>query len=312
MVSDDRESKTNPRNTNFDKKEFQELWDKINKKAIYSVDYDSEELIIKCVGKLDSELNVKALTYTIETGTLNEMDIDKLNSGNNFAKSDNQTIVDNHNVNTQVKYDLIGKIAENTGLTRRTVGSILKQVSEKTFNKFKTNPEDFISIASRLINEQKATTIIEHLTYDSINDTHSIEDIFTVNQENTNFKKAIKVNNHIYDYVQYESDTEKNFAETLDISTDKVVVYAKLPRNFFISTPVGNYAPDWAIAFKEGSVKHIYFIAETKGTMSSMQLKEVEKIKIECAKKYFKEISNENVIYDKIDSYEELIKLVNT
>jgi len=311
MITDDREPKQNPRNNNFDKKEFQELWEKINKKAIYSVHYNSDELITKCVGKLDNELHVKALTYTVETGELDKMDEEKLASGDNFAKTGNEIITDTGAVNTSVKYDLIGKIAENSHLTRKTVGAILKGISLKTFNKFKTNPEDFISIASRLVNEQKATTIIEHLTYDTINETHSIEDIFTVNQENTNFKKAIPVKNHIYDYVQYDSNTEKDFAETLDISTDKVVVYAKLPKSFFITTPVGNYAPDWAIAFKEGTVKHIYFIAETKGTMSSMQLKEVERIKIECAKKYFKEISNENVVYDKIDSYDELIKLVS-
>jgi len=310
MITDDREPKKNPRNSNFDKKEFQELWEKINKRAIYSVRYDSNELITKCIGKLDNELHVKALTYTVETGELDKMDEDKLISGDNFAKIGNETIKDTGTVNTNVKYDLIGKIAENSHLTRKTVGAILKGISLKTFNKFKTNPEDFISIASRLVNEQKATTIIEHLTYDTINETHSIEDIFTVNQENTNFKKAIPVKNHIYDYVQYDSNTEKDFAQTLDTSTDKVVVYAKLPKSFFITTPVGNYAPDWAIAFKEGTVKHIYFIAETKGTMSSMQLKEVERIKIECAKKYFKEISNENVVYDKIDSYDELIKLV--
>jgi type III restriction enzyme len=311
MITDAREPKKNPRNTNFDKKEFQELWEKINKKAIYSVNYNSEELITKCIGKLDSELNVKALTYTVETGELNKMDEDKLSSGDNFAKTGNDTLTDTSAVNTNVKYDLIGKIAENSHLTRKTVGAILKGISLKTFNKFQINPEDFISVASRLINEQKATTIIEHLTYDTINETHNIEDIFTVNQENTNFTKAIKVNNHIYDYVEHDSNTEKKFVETLDISTDKVIVYAKLPKTFFITTPVGNYAPDWAIAFKEGTVKHIYFIAETKGSMSSMQLKEVERIKIECAKKYFKEISNENVVYDKIDSYEELIKLVS-
>jgi type III restriction enzyme len=312
MVGNDRDTKTNPRNSNFDKKEFQELWKKINKKAIYSVHYDSEELITKCIGKLDSELRVKTLTYTIETGDLEKMNLDKLDSGDNFKKGNSQTVADSANVNTYVKYDLIGKIAENTVLTRKTVGAILKGIREDTFNKFKKNPEDFISVASRIIIEQKATTLIEHITYDAINKTYDIEDIFTVNQDNTNFAKAFKAENHIYDYVQYDSDTEKKFAQTLDISTDKVVVYAKLSTGkFSIPTPLKeNYTPDWAIAFKEGTVKHIYFIAETKGSMSSMQLKEVERIKIECAKKYFKEISNENVVYDKCDSYEELIKLV--
>ena len=312
MISNDRETKTNYRNSNFDKKEFQELWEQINKKAIYSVHYDSSELITKCIGKLDSELNVKSLTYTIETGELDEMNIDKLESGENFNKKNLSTIKDSGNISTYVKYDLIGKIVENTGLTRKTVGDILKGVREDTFNKFKKNPEDFISVASRLITEQKATTLIEHISYDTINETYDLEDIFTVNQDNTNFTKAFKVNNHIYDYVETDSTVEEKFVKTLDVA-DNVVVYAKLPRGkYSIPTPLKeNYTPDWAIAFKKGSVKHIYFIAETKGSMSSMQLREVERIKIECAKKYFKEISNENVIYDKIDSFDELLKLIN-
>lgn len=312
MISDGREPKTNYRNSNFDKKEFQELWEQINKKAIYSVHYDSSELIKKCIGKLDSELKVKSLTYTIETGQLDEMNIDKLESGENFSKKNLSTIQDSGNISTYVKYDLIGKIVENTGLTRKTVGDILKGIREDTFNKFKKNPEDFISVASRLITEQKATTLIEHISYDTINETYDLEDIFTVNQSNTNFTKAFKVNNHIYDYVETDSTVEEKFVKTLDVA-DNVVVYAKLPRGkYSIPTPLKeNYTPDWAIAFKKGSVKHIYFIAETKGSMSSMQLREVEKIKIECAKKYFKEISSENVIYDKIDSFDELLKLVN-
>lgn len=312
MVSDDRETKTNYRNSNFEKKEFQELWESINKKAIYSVHYDSEELIKKCVAKLDSDLKVQPLTYVIETGNLEKMDTERLENGSNFSKENLSTVKDNANVNTFVKYDLIGKIAENTALTRKTVGEILKGINENTFNKFKKNPEDFISVASRLISEQKATTLIEHLTYDTINETYDIEDIFTVNQDNTNFTKAFKTKKHIYDYVEYDSKVEKEFAEKLDIANDKVEVYAKLPKGkYSIPTPLKeNYSPDWAIAFKKGTVKHIYFIAETKGSMSSLQLRDIEKIKIKCAKKYFKEISSEDVIYHEIDSFEELLKVV--
>lgn len=313
MVSDDRETKTNYRNSNFEKEEFQELWEHINKKAIYSVHYDSSELIKKCIAKLDSDLKVQPLTYVIETGNLEKMDTDKLEEGSNFSKDNLSTVKDNANVNTYVKYDLIGKITEDTGLTRKTVGQILKGIKENTFNKFKKNPEDFISVASRLITEEKATTLIEHLSYDTIDETYNLEDIFTVNQDNTNFTKAFKAKRHIYDYVEYDSKVEKEFAENLDVANDKVVVYAKLPKGkYSIPTPLKeNYSPDWAIAFKKGTVKHIYFIAETKGSMSSLQFREIEKIKIKCAKKYFKEISNANVVYQEIDSFTELLKAVN-
>lgn len=311
MVSNERETKTNPRNSNFDKKEFQELWSKINQKAVYTVHYNSDELKNKCVAKLNKELNVKALTYTIVTGQMDIMDQDKLDKNENFTKINNQTITDNSTTNSKVKYDLIGKISANTKLTRLTVGKILKELSIKVFNQYKINPEDFISMASRLINEEKATTVIEHLTYDTINETHDIEDIFTLNQDNTNFTKAKKVNKHIYDYITTDSKNERDFVDTLDIDNEKIVVYAKLPNTFFIPTPVGEYNPDWAIAFHKGTVKHIYFIAETKGSMSSMQLRDIEKVKIKCAERFFKEISNDKVVYKKIDGYDELIKLVS-
>ncbi len=120
---------------------------------------------------------------------------------------------------------------------------------------------------------------------------------------------AMKADKHLYDHIVYDSSNEKEFAEKLDVSSD-VAVYVKLPNEFYISTPVGHYNPDWAIAFYEGNVKHIYFIAETKGSMSSMQLRRIEEAKIHCAKEHFKAISGANVIYDVVDSYTSLLEKV--
>ena len=176
-------------------------------------------------------------------------------------------------------------------------------------DQYKTNPEDFIAKATRLINEQKATVIVEHLAYDAISETHSL-DIFTKEKPRMDFNKAgEKLNHHIYDYVFTDSNIERNFVKELDTSKD-VVVYAKLPRGFFIPTPVGDYNPDWAISFKEGAVKHIYFIAETKGSMSSMELREIEQCKIKSAKKFFSKITSGQVKYDVVDNYGKLMELV--
>lgn len=122
------------------------------------------------------------------------------------------------------------------------------------------------------------------------------------------------LNHHVYDYCVTESDVERRFVDNLDTSNE-VVVYAKLPRGFLIRTPVGDYNPDWAISFKQGSVKHIYFIAETKGSMSSMKLREIEKTKIECARRFFEEINerieSEKVKFDVVTDYAKLMDLVN-
>ena len=173
----------------------------------------------------------------------------------------------------------------------------------------KKNPEEFIRNAARLINEEKATTVVEHLSYDPTKETHSLEDIFTVDSATYDTKRLQEVNKHVYDFVVTDSKGEKAFVSELDVASE-VVVYAKLPSSFFIPTPVGEYNPDWAIAFKEGEVKHIYFVAETKGSMSTMQLRKVEEIKIECARKFFDKIASKDVKYDVVDSFDTLMKLV--
>ena len=105
----------------------------------------------------------------------------------------------------------------------------------------------------------------------------------------------------------YDSANERDFAQKLD-TADEVAVYVKLPNKFYISTPVGNYNPDWAIAFCEGAVKHIYFVAETKGSERSMQHRFIEEAKIHCAKEHFKAISNGEIVYDVVESFESLMQ----
>ena len=313
-ISDDRRPKRNPLNSNFDKQEFKELWNRINRKAAYSVDFDSAELVTKAVTELDSSLRVTPLQYTIQTGEqAAQVTYDGLKGGDAFVLKTTETEKNIHSIHSAVKYDLIGKIAEGTQLTRRTTANILKGISVAVFAQFRTNPESFIAEAVRLINEQKATMIIEHLTYDPVEDKFDI-DIFSAGQTKQDFSKAgDKLNRHIYDYVITDSGIEREFVKELDTCTD-VVVYAKLPRGFLIPTPVGDYNPDWAISFKEGAIKHVYFVAETKGSMSSMDLRPIEATKIECARKFFDEINRkyapENVKYDVVNSFGKLMELV--
>jgi type III restriction enzyme len=308
-IGDDRKAKTNPLSANFNKKEFQDLWKRINHKAAYTVHFETPELIKKCVAALDKELIVSPLQYTIVRGEqLGTATYDDVKQGEAFKVSETTTDSHKYSIHSAVKYDLIGKLAEESQLTRTTIAKIISGINVAIFSQYKTNPEDFIAKASRLINEQKATVIVEKLSYDSVGETYDI-DIFTQEKSKEDFSKAIKVDRHIYDYVFTDSKSESNFVKELDTSSE-VVVYAKLPRGFFIPTPVGNYNPDWAIAFKEGSVKHVYFIAETKGSMSSMELREIEKSKIECARKFFTKITSDHVKYDVVDSYGKLMELV--
>ena len=314
LITDGRKPKRIPLNDkNFAKKEFQELWSRINHKAIYQVEFDSAELIDKCVTTLDAHLNVAAMQYVVQAGHQRAaLDADDLSSGAGFTVSSTSTHAAAVSASSQVNYDLLGEITEKTQLTRRTVGAILRAIRPSTFSKYRQNPEQFITEAARLINEQKATVVVEYLAYDTLAARYDTA-IFTENQTKQDFARAgEKLNKHIYDYVVTDSKVERDFVTELDTSTE-VVVYAKLPRGFFIPTPVGDYNPDWAIAFQAGTIKHVYFVAETKGSLSSMQLRGVEEAKIACARKFFAELGREQqdaVKYDVVTDYGQLMQLV--
>ena len=297
----------------LNKKEFQALWKRINVKSIYAVDFEGQELIEKSVRSLNKDLRVSKIVVNITTGTMNAIKSKQdLFDGTAFETKANATKTEKiTSVGTSVKYDLVGKIVDGTGLTRETIIKILQGMEKTVFDHFKSNPEEFIIKACNLINEQKATLIVQHIRYTKIDDEDVYDtSIFTEPSLKGKFGiNAIATAKNIYDHLLYDSMIEKDFAEKLEQAQD-VVVYVKLPKGFYISTPVGNYNPDWAIAFNQEYIKHIYFVAETKGNMSSLELRDIEKAKIECAKKHFKSISNNEVKYDVVSNYNELMTKV--
>lgn len=316
MISDGHETKIrdNPLNDNFYKKEFQTLWGYINHKYAYTVEFDSKELITKAIGHINQKLQVSELQYTATVGRqktdMNEHEVER---GASFGGEKTRTQTLRHAETSRIRYDLVGKIAEGTTLTRKTAAAILKGIEPEKLYMFRNNPEEFIIKVIRLIKEQKATMIVEHITYTESAEEPYDSTIFTAEKNSRSFDKAFAAAKAVQDYVftdgTADQSVERRFAEELD-KAEEVCVYAKLPRGFAIPTPVGNYSPDWAIAFHEGSVKHIFFIAETKGTMDSMNLKPIEQAKISCAKKLFNEISTADVRYDAVDSYERLLNIV--
>ena len=303
----------NPLNDRFYKKEFQNLWTAINHKYAYTVDFDSDELIRKAVAAINSELFVSQLQYTVSVaGQKASISGDEMRTGNSFEAAKTHTETLKHAETSQVKYDLVGKIAEGTVLTRRSAAAILKGINPAKFYMFRNNPEEFISKVIRLIKEQKATMIVEHITYDQIEGSYD-SSIFTAEKHGKTFDQAFHADKAIQDYVftdgTAEDSVERRFVKSLDGSQD-VFIYAKLPRGFSIPTPVGHYSPDWAIVFHEGTVRHIYFVAETKGTMDSLNLRPIEKAKIDCAKKLFTTLSNGMVTYDHVDDFQQLMNKV--
>lgn len=290
--------------------EFKALWSRINAKSVYVVDFDTEELIQKAIISLNSKLRVSKNHFQVETGIMDTIKSkEELLSGVSFVKEESGSYGVTMTANFNVKYDLIGKLVDETGLTRKALVAILKGIQSPVFNQFRDNPEEFIVKAAALINDEKATAVIEHITYDVLDDCYGT-DVFTDPTIKGRLGvNAMKAKKHLYDHIIYDSTGERDFATELDTNKD-VAVYVKLPDGFYISTPVGRYNPDWAIAFYRGNVKHIYFVAETKGSMRSMQLRQIEQSKIHCAREHFKTISGDNVVYDVVDSYQSLLEKV--
>ena len=304
----------NALNDNFYKKEFQTLWNYINHKYAYAVEFDSGELIRKAITHINEKMFVAKLQYTVITGEQGkDLDSEKLKSGTGFVAEKSKTFTLERSESSLVKYDLVGKIAEGARLTRKSVVKILTGIHPYTFAMFRNNPEEFITKAIRLINEQKATMIVEQITYNQTDGRYDSA-IFTA-EKNTDFSRAYRSKKNVQDYVFTDGyakngrSVERRFAEDMDLAED-VCVYAKLPKGFSIPTPVGNYSPDWAIAFHKGTAKHIFFIAETKGTMETLNLKPIEKAKIDCAKKLFSTLSTADVVYDSVDSYQHLLDIM--
>lgn len=316
IIGNARETKIrdNPLNENFHKKKFQELWKKINHKYAYMVDFDSDELIKNAIMVINDSLSVTALTYTTTLGSQREiMKEGELERGESFVSKSLGTKTIEYTGDSQIKYDLIGELSKGTTLTRKTITAILKGISADKLYLFRTNPEEFITKVTRIINEQKANTIVEHISYNQVEGEYD-STIFTDSFSEMQLDRAYEAKNAIQNYVLVDgladNCVEKRFVDKLDKS-EEVEVYAKLPKGFFIPTPVGKYTPDWAIAFKDNdNIKHIYFIAETKGSLSSLELRGIEKAKTDCAKKLFNSLSTGNLRYDIVNDYESLMDKV--
>lgn len=293
------------------KQEFQELWRRINHKSFYTVAFDSQELIDQAAQTLNAKLDVTHVNINLEYGEQRDVldSKEQLEYGDAFRKTHSDRETAEHAPLGSVRYDLLGKLVEQTDLTRATIAKILQGMDPDKFAMFKINPEEFILKVGKIINDQKATQIIEHIAYNKLAASYDI-DIFTGTTLRGKLGiNAMEANHSLYSHIIYDSQNEAIFAKELEVSKE-VAVYVKLPSSFFISTPVGKYNPDWAIAFNEQEVKHVYFVAETKGNISSMELRGVEQAKIECARAHFKAISNDSVVYDVVDNYSRLMDIV--
>ena len=292
--------------------EFRELWEKIRTKSVYRVDFDTDKLIRQSIFTLNGRLCVPKLFFRVETGEMKEIKSkEELREGGSFEKKKSSTYgtKDRIAVNNSVKYDLVGKLVEETDLTRKAIIAILTGIEKKVFDQFKENPEEFLIRAAALINEVKAAAVIRHITYRETDKRYNESILTTSAMKGRLGVNVMKAEKHLYDHVLYDSTVERDFAAELE-DDDRVLMYVKLPKSFTISTPVGRYSPDWAIIFRTGMAKYRFVVAATKGAGTPMQLRLVEESKIHCAREHFRAICGNSVAYEVVESYQTLLDKV--
>ncbi len=306
-IENDRNNVEVAVNSNFHKKEFQDLWNRINIKSIYEVKFDSDKLIEDSKNRINKDLHIADRSYEVKEGVLEQTTKQKIDNNEAIQVTSRATKKLDTDVYTNTVYDIIGEMVNATNLKRTTVVTILKKINPNQFYLIRKNPEEFIAKCSKLINETKASLIINNIVYHKTEDRYDAKTVFTNSKESLRQTEILK--KHIYDYLVSDSKVEKEFASALEAS-EEVTVYAKLPKGFYITTPVAKYSPDWAIVFDKDKVRQIYFVAETKGTDSEMEKRGIENLKIHCADEHFKEISNCEVKFAAVSSYEKMMDIV--
>lgn len=268
-------------------KDFNDLWEKINSKTVYTVNFDSDELIKRCVDEIKYMDKIESPKLIARK---DKIDISRgagvVESGGRDEKED----VHSRNYLP----DIITELQNNTDLTRKTIIDIL--IKSERLEDFKQNPQKFIETVTKIINKERNYFVTSGIEYEKIDDCYSME--MFQNDDETLLAylndKVIDSKKSPYDHAICDSDVEMSFAKKFE-KDPRVKVYVKLPNWFKIDTPVGKYNVDWALVMQKDGQDKLYFVIETKGTEAINELRPTEEAKIKCAKKHFEAITSDVV-----------------
>ena len=265
--------------------EFLELWSKIKQKTAYRVSIDTDTLIENSVKALQEMPNVPKTRLISQTA-----DIHIENAGISHTEREMRT-TDIEN-SYQSLPDLITTISDETLLTPATVNEIL--IRSGRLRDFLNNPETFLEKATEIIKNNRHALAIDGISYIKLDgQEYYAQEIFDTEEFIANLdRNAVKVDHSVYDYIVYDSSSiERPFAVALDNDPD-VKMFFKIPDRFKIETPIGSYNPDWAVYLTKNGEEKLYFVLETKGSTSFMDLRTREQLKIHCGKKHFEALDN--------------------
>lgn len=265
--------------------EFMELWNKIKQKTAYRVHIDTDKLIENCVKAFEEMPKITKTRLVSQTADIH---IEKAGIYHTEREMRTTDIENSY----QALPDIITAISDETLLTPATVKEIL--VRSGRCGEFLNNPEAFLEKATEIIRDNRHALAIDGIRYIKLDgQEYYAQEIFDTAELIANLdRNAVKVEHSVYDYVVYDSSfVEKPFAVALDNDPD-VKMFFKIPDRFKVETPIGTYNPDWAVYFVKNGEEKLYFILETKGSTSFMDLRTREQLKIHCGKKHFEALDN--------------------
>ena len=274
--------------------EFQELWDKIRQKTVYSVHMDLDKLKREAIEGLQ---NMPPISEDKIEST--RVDLDITHTGVLTGNDRVRELGGVYEFDKPSYPDVLRRLQDTTGLLRRTIAEIICKSGK--LKDFYVNPEEFIKQASKILLQVRKENLTDGIKYEKVDEYYEQDFIFNddglFGYEGRNILETNKGKN-VFDHVIYDSQIEHDFAEDAENDED-VIVYAKLPGSFKIDTPIGNYNPDWAVVMKDesGEGTRLYFVAETKGTDNINDLKGSEKKKILCGRKHF-EVLDSGIKYE--------------
>lgn len=267
--------------------EFEELWNKIKQKTIYTINMDIDKLKNEAIEQIKNMPQIKPDRIDSQ---LTKVDINK--QGVQDIGHQVRELGEVYEFGKMTYPDFIRRLQDSTQLLRKTIIEVIAKSGR--LKDFYKNPEEFIKQVSKILLTVKKENLTEGIKYQKIDEYYQQDFIFNDEElygyRNKNLLELTAKKN-VFDHVIYDSEIEKTFAIDAE-NDDDVILYAKLPSTFKIDTPIGEYNPDWVVVLNTDDGEKLYFVAETKGTENINDLKGSEKKKIFCGRKPFEVIDS--------------------
>ena len=286
--------------------DFKALWDRIKHRTTFRVQFDNEGMIRKCITAIEQ---APPIAKTRQYWRKADLAIGKAGVEANETAVSAPVVLEERDIELP---DVLTDLQDKTQLTRRSIARILTESGR--LEDFKRNPQQFIEVATEAINRAKRTALVDGIKYQRLGNEHYYaQELFETEELTGYLTNMLPVGERcVHEYVIYDSDPERTFAEQLD-RNEAVKVFAKLPGWFKVPTPLGTYNPDWAVLVEKDGAERLYLVVETKSSLFAGDLREKETGKIKCGEEHFKELAtgNENPArFEKARDLDELLARV--